>query len=228
MIWPAHELGIRIATFNAWFSKLQWEKRQDGLVKLLVDKEDVHIICLQEVTPWFLARLLQLEVIQSRYRVSDCGAGRTIGRYGVMVLVDKMLTTPSLGWVSRPTYMGRSALMIHWGKRICVATVHLESLDSTKRRTRQLQAIHDELKFFDKALLAGDFNISATGPYANQDEHNQILHHLSGFADVWVREHGADGDAADAPQHFSCITFDNRMKELRGDDPPTDQPGEFP
>eukprot|EP00542_Grammatophora_oceanica_P002512 CAMPEP_0194067724 /NCGR_PEP_ID=MMETSP0009_2-20130614/86706_1 /TAXON_ID=210454 /ORGANISM="Grammatophora oceanica, Strain CCMP 410" /LENGTH=366 /DNA_ID=CAMNT_0038720761 /DNA_START=2308 /DNA_END=3408 /DNA_ORIENTATION=- len=212
-----HEMSIRVATFNVWFSEHCWEARFHALFELLVRQEHVQIICLQEVTPRFLKKLLEFDIIRTQYRVSDNGNCASIGRYGVAMLVDKSLPPPSLGWVTLPTDMGRSALLVHWQKQVCIATVHLESLNSQCCRSLQLKTIHDELKFFDTAILAGDFNITATGPWSNQKEHDSVSHLLSGFEDLWVRENGSDGDVEASPKHSLGVTFDGRVNSMAKD-----------
>lgn len=103
---------------------------------------------------------------------------------------------------------------------IAVATVHLESLSNAPMRAAQLERIHAHLARHETAVLAGDFNISATGPYGKPEEHlaSQTTL-LPGFADLWLKEHGSAGDDESAAGFGAAVTFDttiNTMNRLLG------------
>ena len=187
------------------------------------------VICLQEVTPRCLDLILSKAVIRQNYRVTDEGPPtyRTIGRYyGVSILVRRTLPVPDIHWVDLPTSMGRSGLIAsfdivdavvnddgrtHTGQQqqLAIATVHLESLDSQTIRAKQLKILHTALSRYSSAVLVGDYNITATGPYGNPSENQDLYSILDDYHDLWLEEYGIEGDDETSPNFFKCITFDS-------------------
>jgi endonuclease/exonuclease/phosphatase family metal-dependent hydrolase len=236
-----------VATFNVWFSPHKWKERLAALVDLLLHVENVDVICFQEVTPHFWTKLLEYEGIRKLYRVTDNTKCATLGKYGVAMLIRRSsLPVPTtVTWVTLPTRMGRSALVVVYERSsaeqtstaqtnqensssssVAIATVHLESLQSEETRTKQLQSINNVLANYGTAMLLGDYNITASGPRANHKEHENVVSLLPGYVDLWVREHGVDGDVASALAHASGTTFDARsnsmLKALRPSGEPED------
>mmetsp|Transcript_22335 Transcript_22335/g.33894 ORF Transcript_22335/g.33894 Transcript_22335/m.33894 type:complete len:299 (-) Transcript_22335:40-936(-) len=223
---------IRVVTFNVWFSKYQWQRRLDALVKLCIeecDKKEAssEIICLQEVTPRFLTKLLQYEVVRDQYRVVH----NVIRSYGVGMLVSKELTGYSISSVVLPTQMGRAALMAHFStiqtnkneneqSSLVIGTVHLESLNNQKIRAQQLSILNEAMSGYDTAILCGDFNITATGPWANALEDKAILaeHLIDGFEDLWVRcfpeKDGFTFDSQENSKQFSSFHDSSRYDRV--------------
>lgn len=240
--------SIRVATFNVWFSAHQWKERLTGLVGLLVHVETADVICLQEVTPQFWTKLLENEEIRKLYRVTDNKQCATLGTYGVAMLIRRSsIPVPTtITWVTLPTRMGRSVLVVVFEQSsaeqtstaqnnnqefssfssVAIATVHLESLKSEETRTKQLQIINNALTKYGTAMLLGDYNITASGPRANPEEHDNVVSLLPGYIDLWVKEHGVDGDVASASAHASGTTFDASsnlmLKALRPSGEPED------
>jgi endonuclease/exonuclease/phosphatase family metal-dependent hydrolase len=229
--------SIKVATFNIWFDPHEWKKRTEALLDLLVNVELVDVICLQEVTPRVLLRILEKEDIRQAYRVTDKGPEcRTLGRYGVTMLVRRSLPLPTITWLSLPTGMGRSALVVAFDETddasskqqptqtmkmtMAIATVHLESLASRDLRCRQLALIRNALKPHSNAVLVGDYNISATGPYGRLSEHRNLdAVLLPDYEDLWVSEHGTHGDTVTSPEFDKHITFSatsNAMLRRKG------------
>ena len=184
--------SLRALTFNVWFAEHAWEERQDGLLQLLFENscsstastasgttgeskaqnkptaQPLDIVLLQEVTPRFLHRLQQDPRIQQTYSITDSGKGNSfLGKYGNIVLVHKRLPLPNVVWVKFPGKMGRRGLVVEW-KNLAISTVHLESLQNASTRTAQTQLLCNALP--SQAVVAGDFNIAGSGPYANEQE----------------------------------------------------------
>lgn len=219
--------SIKVTTFNVWFDTHEWKRRTEALLDLLVRVELMDVICLQEVTPRCLCMLLEKEELRKAYRVTDKGPNyQTLGSYGVVMLVRRTLPVPNISWLCLPTRMGRSALVASFetatsknhavknGKKddkmtLAIATVHLESLAFRNTRAKQLRRICAALQQHSTAILVGDYNISATGPYGSVSEHQNLQKILEGYDDLWIEEHGTDGDEKASPRFLQSITFNS-------------------
>ena len=235
--------SINVATFNVWFDEREWKRRTEALVDLLVNVELIDVICLQEVTPRCLGKILEKEEIRKAYRVTDKGpAHKTLGRYGVAMLIRReTLPVPDVTWVTLPTRMGRSALVAsfetikndsrhpHRSKHnndnddkederissgFAIATVHLESLASQKTRAKQLKLIRTALRRFPAAILVGDYNISSTGPYGSATEQRDLISILEGYDDLWVKERGTDGDDEKSREFLRHVTYNSTSNAM--------------
>eukprot|EP00913_Durusdinium_trenchii_P014618 g13717.t1 len=155
---------LRVVSYNVWFSEFRQEIRAKALFAIL-DDEDADVVCLQEVTPTFLAWLREelLKLIQSphqdnrqehfvqeRYSLSDT-VGTTLQgaqlAYGVVLLLKRTLHATAMELWRLPTRMGRSLLLAKLPMEeleLWVATVHLES-DSQDLRREQLRCIVEVL-----------------------------------------------------------------------------------
>jgi endonuclease/exonuclease/phosphatase family metal-dependent hydrolase len=194
----------------------------------------VSVICLQEVTDRVLRKLMQDKRVQKRYRI--CSSAEQASRfthfvdgyfYGVAMMIAKSLPTPIVRHAKLPSRMGRSVLVAEFPLNnnenggdhssssavVAIATVHLESLESQLARNKQLEIIVQQvLDQYEFAMLVGDYNITATGPWGNPTEHavtNKLLSN-GGYVDLWVREHGTDGDVEGSDSYDASITFDKR------------------
>jgi len=231
---------LRVATFNVWFGELAWEHRTDALADLLLNQDkggvdtNYDVVCLQEVTPRVIARLSFREDVRKQWRMTDSGRGETIAAgYGVVTMVRATLPAPVITRIMLTTNMGRQALIATFTSRTpptnaahhapppstatsttAIATVHLESLNSAPARTAQLQTIHANLSRHTTALLTGDFNISATGPYGKPAEHAALATAFPMYTDLWVKEHGGDGDDETAAGFGSAVTFDTTINTM--------------
>ena len=222
---------LRVASFNVWFGALAWEHRTDALVNLVLRQDSPYdVVCLQEVTPKVLHRLAAHRDVRAHFSMTDSGHGETIAAgYGVVMMVRVTLPAPTISRVVIPSTMGRDALVATFAaspadasasaSTAAVATVHLESLNSTPTRTAQLKVIHAHLARHATAVLTGDFNISATGPYGRPAEHAALATVFPAYSDIWVEEHGGDGDDASAAGFGAAVTFEttiNTMNKLLG------------
>lgn len=149
-------------TYNVWFEDHRFGQRALALFHEM-KAANADVIAMQEVTKEFLTLLLQQDWVRSSYFSSDAD-GHTLGSYGVLLLVKKAglvvtvggLLTPlrleSFSLHALPTCMDRQLLCAHLVSdpgasshtevlELLVGTVHLESLDSTSMREKQLTLI---------------------------------------------------------------------------------------
>ncbi|CAK9086686.1 Tyrosyl-DNA phosphodiesterase 2 (Tyr-DNA phosphodiesterase 2) (5'-tyrosyl-DNA phosphodiesterase) (5'-Tyr-DNA phosphodiesterase) (TRAF and TNF receptor-associated protein) [Durusdinium trenchii] len=153
---------LRVVSYNVWFSEFRQEIRAKALFAIL-DDEDADVVCLQEVTPTFLAWLREEHFVQERYSLSDT-VGTTLQgaqlAYGVVLLLKRTLHATAMELWRLPTRMGRSLLLAKLPMEeleLWVATVHLES-DSQDLRREQLRCIVEVLDGASHVILAGDMN----------------------------------------------------------------------
>jgi len=206
---PSHRKGFKVITWNVWFSEREWQNRLHGLVNIAIESETADVICLQEVTPRFLRQLMEYPNIQDEYHLVTSVAANSW--YGVAMLVNRWIAPPEIEIVKQmKTRMGRTALIAGFHASLAIATVHLESLNSRATRSHQLQCIRQALAKYDNALLVGDYNITATGPWADREEDEEILSQNLGpeFFDWWSSVH---------PKHdenTSSMTFDTNANGM--------------
>ncbi len=154
--------GLRLVTFNVWFSERDFDVRADAMMKLLAEC-DADVIALQEVTPEFIVRARREQWLKDRYCLSDAN-GSTVRGYGVALL--SRLPIERLALCDLPSSMDRHLLMSTYrvnGRRVAVATVHLESLrEFAYVREHQLRKIFAILDEYDIAVLLGDLNFCST------------------------------------------------------------------
>lgn len=154
---------LRIMSYNIWFADQEWQERQSHLLSMIKEYSP-HIICLQEVTPRFMVGFCDNVFIQSNYVLSSNKVGTTLGQYGVMIAVNKNEIgvkqfiknkfiqinekDNSSMLLSR---MGRWLLTaeLDLGKRynnetLWINTVHLESMNSTQARIKQMDLIFNK------------------------------------------------------------------------------------
>lgn len=190
---------LTVATFNIWFDAHHIEARHNAILGLMEERRP-DVIALQEVTLPALNLVLSKPWIQAEYQSTDLD-GRTLGRYGVVLLsripMQRVTLTPL------PSRMDRGLLVADLdigGVPISVATVHLESLKEAATRGIQLQQIFDQLADRDNAVLMGDFNFCSSW----QEENVRIR---PDYVDVWPAVH------PDNPG-FTEDTTINRMRYL--------------
>ena len=159
--------GLRLVTYNVWFSEYRQWIRAQALFSIL-RSTDAHVICLQEVTPKFLAWLREQSFVQANYALSD-SVGTTLRgselAYGVVLLARRELHLSWLRLYELPSQMSRALLVASiplQGHAIHVGTVHLESLDSSQVRQQQLTRILEIIAEGEpaSAVLAGDMNFT--------------------------------------------------------------------
>jgi len=143
-------------TYNVWFDDHFKEERYSVILQMM-EESDADFICMQEVTAYFMTRLLACPHIRNTYFIS----GNHINGYGVLIASKY----PSLFYESPfPTLQGRSFLICEPidgvnNKPFAVGTVHLESGGpSGPVRIKQLKLAVEALsKVYDHVIM-GDFN----------------------------------------------------------------------
>jgi len=150
-------------TYNVWFETgVAFDTRCSALFDIMKQTK-ADIICLQEVIPRFVQKLVKETWLQDNYYISDCD-GSTVGSYGVMIL--SKIPVNQFVEYQLNSEMERSLLtaeLIINSQNIKVATVHLESLDfSAPLRKEQLQKIFPLLKDVTTSLFMGDFNFCSS------------------------------------------------------------------
>jgi endonuclease/exonuclease/phosphatase family metal-dependent hydrolase len=173
---PVELSSLRVLTYNVWFDRYECERRCAAVLEILA-RESADVIALQEVTPYFLQRLLaepwlRENYVSSRSKLVDA-------RYDVVMLsrlpvsrcISHTLTTDMgrrLHTLEIPTTRGRLA----------VAGVHLESMrERTPTRLAQIGECIPILGRADFSIWLGDFN---SAPSSVEDESIRCA-----FRDVW-------------------------------------------
>jgi endonuclease/exonuclease/phosphatase family metal-dependent hydrolase len=152
---------LTFVTYNVWFGDYYLLERCEALLKIVHDC-NADAIALQEVTPSFLEIVLKQEWIQNSYYISDT-TGETIEGYGVMLL--SRIPIRRLFLYKLPSSMRRKLLVAELcvnGQFFNVATVHLESLKSSRLRAEQLSVIFPLLSNSEHCVLVGDFNFCSS------------------------------------------------------------------
>jgi len=186
---------IRVITYNVWFSEVNRRPRCNALLEILEEK-DPDIICLQEVTPFFLSILTQNEWIRSTFMLSDA-VGTTLRgsafQYGVVMLIRKVhCKDVSMTLYTIPSNMNRRPLVatiVSDSFRLQVATMHLESMNSTQLRRIQQEKIFSildentpDVETF--SIFCGDFNYNADA----QTEEAKVV--PPEYNDAWTSVYG--------------------------------------
>lgn len=177
---------LSLITWNVWFGAHQAAARATATLELL-QAADADVICLQEVTRDFLARLLAAGWVRRDYTVSDA-SGATVDPYGVVVLT--RLPLRALTHHEMPTSMARGLVLAELqvgAARLAVGAVHLESRrHNADVRGEQLAVILPILRAAaPDAILCGDLNFDAEW----EDEERALRGDL---LDLWPALRGAD------------------------------------
>lgn len=203
-----------LVSYNVWFSSRNQVARARALFEIM-QAADADVICLQEVTPKFLAMLREEGWVKDSYMLSD-SIGTTFRgsfAYGVMMLVHRCIDLEEFVLHSLPSQMNRSVLLasLRLGLRTLeVGTVHLESLDNPLVRELQLSMIFGLLSS-ENAVLLGDMNYddrteTHTIPEGYMDCWSMLYPNSSGF----TMQHD---DVTSAPTRIDRIFL--RSSELR-------------
>jgi tyrosyl-DNA phosphodiesterase 2 len=195
--------ALTILTWNVWFGLekpvRRWTRLLDDVASLRPD-----LIAFQEVTVPFLEMLRKESWVRRSYEISD-PRGEEISSYG-SVIVSRY---PILGRevLGLETELGRQFILVEievestaW----TVGTVHLESLDSSALRARQLEQVFERLGGVSHSILCGDFNFCSS--WAEENER------LPGdFLDVWPAVSADDGFTVDTQLNAT------RARKTRGE-----------
>ena len=186
----SRRLSISLVTWNVWFDSLERTARYNHIFQTIQSiKPD--IVCLQEVTPYFVEQLKLWPEILKFYSFSDQLDSASIIPYGVAVLCRKSLS-PEFKFVALPTNMYRKLLITDFQidkQMFTIGTVHLESLNNQKMREEQLVICSQQLNSRPFSLLCGDFNFCS---YRNFDENSSsrldnscLAEILPEYIDIW-------------------------------------------
>ena len=187
---------------------------------------ELDVICLQEVTPAYLAALTAAGAPHAAwlagYRL--CAPDFAGTGYGTAMLVRASLA-PSFARRALPSDMQRDLLLARLESpalgQVCVACVHLESKASATLRGQQLAAVREALGAEGveaPAIVAGDFNFCSfwshedmqarRAPVGEPEENAALLRLFPEFEDAFPAMHGATTLAS--PQGFTFNTEVNK------------------
>lgn len=189
---PVELTGLRVITYNVWFDPYECARRCGAVLDILRN-EGPDVISLQEVTPYFLQRLLAEPWLRDSYQ---CSRSKLIdARYDVVMLT----RLPVRRFVSHSltTDMGRRlhALEIPTTRgRLVVGGVHLESMrERTPTRLSQIDECIPILARADFSIWLGDFN---SAPSSEEDQRIR-----GAFRDAWEDLDNSEGYTRDTSRN---------------------------
>jgi len=173
-----HHTQIELLTYNVLADPEHADERVDALIEIL-EEEDADIVALQEVAPWFLAKLEEHDWVRQRYNAHNASFDQAPG--GLFVL--SRFPIKKHHYEPLPSRQGRGALIVDIdapGGVLRVATVHLDSpLGWGDVRAAQLELIFERLEGASNAVLLGDFNFGD----GEQPETRRLR---EGYIDPWA------------------------------------------
>ncbi len=185
--------SISVLTWNVWFGDFKKEERYNEILDLC-RSIGPDVVCLQEVTPFFI-RMLKNHELCGMYDVSDHDlSGSTVGSYGVLSMCRRDLKG-SFQFHELHTEMDRKLLTTSFNTphgTIGVGNVHLESLDTRITRRIQLQQSRPILDRSSVSLLCGDFNFDSDRNYLLDNkplENDALAEVYPDYKDVWLELH---------------------------------------
>lgn len=187
-------------TQNIWFESYNMQERFDNLFQLMLDSQ-ADFICLQEVTHQFRDTLFQ-DARFAEYYIS----GNLFHCYGCLIL--SKYPANFYDFEFEDTRMDRNCLIAELvvnGKFFYVATSHLESMNSAKRRAKQVDYIQNELLFEKQMIFMGDFNFD----YKWDTERNHF--DWDKFIDIWEELKDPSDQSYTMPNtpYWPAVTFDH-------------------
>ena len=205
-----------VLTWNVWFeTHMEFDLRLKSLISQLLAASPC-VAGLQEVTPRFADAVRASQVLTSLYVVSP----NEITSYGCLLLVRRDF---QVSWREQPlpSDMGRTLLVAECAASPCrpafaVGTVHLESLNSSSQRRKQLAVCYRTLRGYHAACLCGDMNFDSSQawgdwrrsvPTPDRDLENHVLsRELPGYVDCWPVLHPDEpGYTFDGQTNSQCI-----------------------
>jgi len=154
---------LRVVTWNVWFAPQSADERMAALFSEALSN-DPDVLCLQEVVPELAASVRGCAALRKQYAISE----NNVGAYGCLLLARHALRASFHEVAFECSNMGRSLLIAEWspplceGRRVAVATTHLESLNNARTRAKQLRIAADALSRYKQAMIVGDFNFDST------------------------------------------------------------------
>jgi poly(A) polymerase len=179
-----------VATFNLWYSE-QYRPERTTAALAILDSQDADVICLQEVTAYFLERVLAEPWVRQKYRISHKDA-KSLGALKYATVMLSKLQVVSFSSHDLPSFMDRKLIvgeLIVAEHHVLVATVHLESEMQVGQRQNQMACMHQWLGEKNMSyVIAGDFNFGTNAvenevlqPYDWHDVWAQRFPHEDGF-----------------------------------------------
>jgi endonuclease/exonuclease/phosphatase family metal-dependent hydrolase len=179
---------LKISTFNVWFDRFYFSDRVNEIINILKSSSS-HIICLQEVTAQFINLLAKNDWIQKECYISDYN-GTCFNLYGLMTISTVPIESVSIH--TFPTMQGRNAQILNlniFNKKVSIANVHLESLNSRDLRETQLFLTQQFVQNSDFSIILGDFNFDSKRNYILEETplENDVLkkYKLENYLDAW-------------------------------------------
>lgn len=224
---------LSVVTWNVWFGTLERERRICHILSTMESMQP-DVACFQEVTDHFVAVLRRNSPLNAAYDVFEdvsAATGTSAKSYGALIMCKKTYSA-SFSRHRLTTLMDRDLLIAElqlWqGQRACVATVHLESLNSHNVRVQQMQEIKHVFtsKFTeslpsspptafpacDPVILCGDFNFCSDTNWGLPPSdacplyNDQLSAIFPDFVDVWPLLHGTAG-----PKGYTWDCLSNLM-----------------
>eukprot|EP00742_Colponemidia_sp_Colp-10_P001319 GILJ01001421.1.p1 GENE.GILJ01001421.1~~GILJ01001421.1.p1 ORF type:complete len:231 (+),score=24.07 GILJ01001421.1:333-1025(+) len=130
----------------------------------IIRHHNPDIVCLQEVLPQFVQRLVSVPFIRKSYMLSDA-TGDMVRPYGVLIMT-RLHVSHFMNY-NLPTAMARTLLVAHATvneRPLLIGTVHLESLANRMKREQQMAIAFPLMKAEKRSMLMGDFNFHHTWP----------------------------------------------------------------
>ncbi|MGE0707613.1 MAG: RNA repair domain-containing protein [Planctomycetota bacterium] len=156
---------LRVVTWNVLFDRFKADKieteRRIPLLLAELREADADLIALQEVTPRFLAAVLEAPWVQRGYWCSEGPPGGTVTPHGQLLLT----RAAPRGLGIHPFSMHKQALLAELPGDLVVAVIHLTSNmtpHADEVRQHQLVALRRHLERAHLAqdwLVVGDFNM---------------------------------------------------------------------
>jgi len=163
-------------TYNVWFELDFYDQRCEQIFKIL-ECNKVDVICLQEVIPLFIEKLIKEKWIQDFYYLSNIQGDSSFVPFG-SVLLSSIRPKSLKRWVL-PSSMGRDCLVAEYlinGEEFAFGTTHLESLNYPQKRKEQLERISQHiLHTYPNAILMGDFNFDSYQNYSKVEAKREAL-----------------------------------------------------
>ncbi len=171
------EAKLTLVTYNVLADSAQASKRVPPLLKILADA-DADVIALQEVAPWFLARLRR-EAWATPYHLALVGGDIEPG--GQLILSRFPVTRSRSHRLPGPQKRTVLVATLRTARGdLTVATTHMESpLADGPVRGRQLEAIFRLLKEPEHAVFLGDLNFG-------DGEQPETARLDNAYVDVWT------------------------------------------
>lgn len=201
--------SVSVLTWNVWFGL---EKPLTRWTRLLSETESLKpdLILLQEVTAPFLELLRKQKWIRKSYEISD-PRGEAIASYGSVIVSRSPLRRREV--VDLDSEMDRKLVVIETeihGILWTVGTVHLESLDTSAIRARQLEQVFGHLDDAPDVILGGDFNFCSSWPVENERL-------PADYVDVWPSVSAAPGFTVDSELNATRARKSERVRRERFD-----------